>query len=82
MAALEPIWRTKSETASRLRGRIESVLDYATARGWRTGENPARWRGHVANLLPNKAKIAPVEHHPALQEPQVEDEHSQHEKIE
>ncbi len=46
MRVLEPIWREKPETASRLRGRIESVLDYATARGWRTGDNPARWRGH------------------------------------
>ena len=66
MAALEPIWRTKPETASRLRGRIESVLDYAKARGWRTGENPARWRGHVANMLPARAKVARVEHHAAL----------------
>ncbi len=52
MRVLEPIWRDKPETASRLRGRIEAVLDYATARGWRTGENPARWRGHLENLLP------------------------------
>jgi integrase len=66
MAALEPIWRSKAETASRLRGRIESILDYAKARGWRIGENPARWRGHVANMLPAKAKIQPVEHHAAL----------------
>ena len=66
MAALDPIWRTKTETATRLRGRIETVLDYAKARGWRTGENPARWRGHVANMLPAKTKIQPVEHHAAL----------------
>jgi integrase len=66
MAALEPIWNTKAETASRVRGRIEAVLDYATARGWRTGENPARWRGHVANLLPTRAKVARVVHHAAL----------------
>jgi hypothetical protein len=66
MAALEPIWRSKAETASRLRGRIEAILDYAKARGWRTGENPARWRGHVANMLPNKAKVQPVVHHAAL----------------
>lgn len=66
MAALEPIWTAKPETASRVRGRIEAVLDYATARGWRTGENPARWRGHVANLLPSRAKVARVEHHAAL----------------
>jgi hypothetical protein len=49
---LEPLWQAKTETAARLRGRIEAVLDYATALGWRTGENPARWRGHLANLLP------------------------------
>jgi integrase len=66
MRVLEPIWREKPETASRLRGRIESVLDYATARGWRTGENPARWRGHVENLLPARSKVARVEHHAAL----------------
>jgi integrase len=66
MRVLEPIWREKPETASRLRGRIESVLDYATARGWRTGDNPARWRGHMDNLLPSRAKIARVEHHAAL----------------
>ena len=63
---LEPIWREKTETATRLRGRIESVLDYATARGWRAGENPARWRGHLDNLLPAPAKVSKVEHHAAL----------------
>ncbi len=63
---LEPIWRTKPETASRLRGRIEAVLDYARTREWRSGENPARWRGHLANVLPARGKIAPVEHHAAL----------------
>jgi integrase len=66
LAALEPIWRTKPETATRVRGRIESVLDYATSRDWRSGENPARWRGHLANLLPPRSKVAPVEHHAAL----------------
>lgn len=66
MAALEPIWRSKPETATRLRGRIEAVIDYAKARGWRTGENPARWRGHVANMLPNWAKVQRVQHHAAL----------------
>jgi integrase len=66
LAALEPIWRVKPETATRVRGRIESVLDYATARDWRSGENPARWRGHLANLLPARSKVAPVEHHAAL----------------
>ncbi|HVE20710.1 MAG TPA: tyrosine-type recombinase/integrase [Acidocella sp.] len=63
---LEPIWTTKSETASRVRGRIESVLSYATTHGWRAGENPARWRGHLENVLPKKSKVAKVEHHAAL----------------
>ena len=66
MRVMEPIWREKPETASRLRGRIESVLDFATARGWRTGDNPARWRGHLDNLLPAPGKIARVQHHAAL----------------
>lgn len=66
MAALEPIWRDKPETASRVRGRIEAVLDYAKARGWRDGDNPARWRGHVAEMLPARGKVQRVEHHAAL----------------
>jgi integrase len=66
MRVLEPIWRQKPETASRLRGRIESVLDYAAARSWRAGENPARWRGHLAKLLPPPSKITSVQHHAAL----------------
>jgi integrase len=66
MRVIEPLWREKTETASRLRGRIESVLDYATAHGWRSGENPARWRGHLDNLLPAQSKVATVEHHSAL----------------
>ena len=66
LKALEPIWTTKPETAGRVRGRIESVLDWATARGYRQGENPARWRGHLENLLPQKAKVRRVEHHAAL----------------
>jgi integrase len=66
MRVLEPMWHEKTETASRLRGRIEAVLDYARARGWRSGENPARWRGHLDNLLPARSKIARVEHHTAL----------------
>ncbi|HEV8029796.1 MAG TPA: integrase arm-type DNA-binding domain-containing protein [Stellaceae bacterium] len=64
--AIEPIWAVKTETASRVRGRIESVLDWATAREYRTGENPARWRGHLENLLPKKNKVRRVEHHAAL----------------
>ena len=66
LAALEPIWRTKNETASRLRGRIENVLDWATARKYRTGENPARWKGHLDMLLPASSKVKKVEHHRAL----------------
>ena len=66
LSAIEPIWTAKPETASRVRGRIESVLDWATARGYRTGENPARWRGHLENLLPKKSKVRRVEHHAAL----------------
>jgi integrase len=66
MKALEPIWNVKPETAGRVRGRIESVLDWATARGYRQGENPARWKGHLENLLPKKSKVRRVEHHAAL----------------
>lgn len=66
LKALEPIWASKAETASRVRGRIEAVLDWATVRGHRTGENPARWRGHLDKLLPAPRKVAAVEHHPAL----------------
>jgi integrase len=71
MKAIEPIWQTKPETASRVRGRIESVLDWATARGYRQGENPARWRGHLENLLPKKTKVRRVEHHAALAYPEI-----------
>lgn len=66
LAVLEPIWQTKTETASRLRGRIESVLDWATARNYRQGLNPARWKGHLDKLLPKPSKVAKVEHHDAL----------------
>ncbi|MGE0733604.1 MAG: tyrosine-type recombinase/integrase [Alphaproteobacteria bacterium] len=66
MKVLEPIWQVKPETASRLRGRIESVLDWATAREYRTGDNPARWRGRLQNLLPPHNKIRTVRHMPAL----------------
>jgi integrase len=73
MKALEPIWHTKIETASLVRGRIESVLDWAKARGYREGENPARWRGHLENLLPKKTKVRRVEHHAALPYPEIAD---------
>jgi integrase len=63
---LDPIWTTKTETATRVRGRIESVLDWTKVKGYRTGENPARWRGNLDHLLPKPSKVRPVEHHPAL----------------
>ena len=63
---LDPIWSKKTETASRLRGRIEAILDWAKVRGYREGENPARWKGHVAKALPARTKIQPIQHHPAL----------------
>jgi integrase len=66
MRVLEPIWLSKTETATRLRGRIENVLDWARVRGYRSGENPARWRGHLDMLLPTPGKVQKVEHHPAL----------------
>jgi integrase len=66
LKVIEPLWSTKPETASRVRGRVESILDWATVRGYRTGENPARWRGHLENLLPRKTKIHAVEHLAAL----------------
>jgi integrase len=66
LRVLRPIWTEKSETASRVRGRIESILDYAGVHGWRSGENPARWQGYLSEVLPAKAKVAKVEHHAAL----------------
>jgi integrase len=66
LKVLEPIWTKKPETASRLRGRMESILDFAKVRGHRDGENPARWRGHLDKLLPARSKIRKVEHHAAL----------------
>jgi integrase len=58
LEVLKPIWATKGETASRLRGRIELVLDFAKAKGWRDGDNPARWRGHLKNILPQRKKLS------------------------
>ncbi len=66
MQVLEPIWNAKPETASRLRGRMESILDWAKVKGYRDGENPARWRGHLDKLLPKKSKVRKPEHHAAL----------------
>ena len=66
LKAIEPIWRDRPETGSRLRGRIEAVLDWARVRGYRSGDNPARWRGHLDSLLPARARTRVVRHHVAL----------------
>jgi integrase len=66
MKALGPIWAAKPETAARVRGRIEAVLNWAKVRGYRDGENPAQWRGHLDHLLPAKSKVRKVQHHAAL----------------
>jgi integrase len=66
MRALEPVWNGKPETANRVRGRTEAILDWAAARGHREGDNPARWRGHLENLLPARRRVRQVVHHPAL----------------
>jgi len=63
---LEPIWKTKTETATRLRGRIESILDWAAVRDFRSGDNPARWKGHLDKLLPKPSKVANSKHFAAL----------------
>lgn len=63
---LEPIWADKTETATRLRGRIESILAWATVRGYRTGLNPARWKGHLDHLLPKPSRLRKKNHHAAL----------------
>ena len=65
LSVLSPIWQSKPETASRLRGRIERVLDFAKVRGWRSGENPAFWRGHLKNVLPPRRKLTRG-HHAAM----------------
>lgn len=70
---LTPIWPTKNETARRVRGRIEAVLDAAKVKGLRTGENPARWRGHLDKLLPKPSKVAAVTHHASLPYAQMGD---------
>ena len=67
LAILKQIWTAKPETASRVRQRIEAVLDYASALGVRDGANPARWRGHLQNILPRPSSIRQVQHHPALE---------------
>lgn len=66
LAVLEPLWMKRTETASRLRGRIESILDWCRARGYRSGENPARWKGHLESLLATPSKVQPTTNQPAL----------------
>lgn len=66
VSIVEPMWSDRTETASRLRGRIENVLDWAAVRGFRKGENPARWRGHLDKMLPARNKVQKVVHHSAL----------------
>lgn len=66
LKCLEPIWHEKTETANRVRSRIESVLDWATVRGYRNGDNPARWKGHLDNVLPARGQIQKTNHHAAL----------------
>jgi integrase len=66
LKVLQPIWTEKPETASRLRGRVELILGYAKAVGYRTGENPARWRDHLDKLLPRVSKVHKIRHHPAM----------------
>ena len=63
---LDPIWKKKPETASRLRGRIERILDWSKVRGYRDGENPARWRGHLDKVFPTRAKLRQIQHHAAV----------------
>lgn len=66
LKVIEPIWQTKTETASRVRSRIENILDWAKVRGYREGENPARWRGHLDKSLPARSKVRKIEHYKAL----------------
>jgi hypothetical protein len=73
MKVLEPIWATKPETASRIRSRIELVLDWATAGNFRDADNPARWKGRLENLLPRRSKVSAVQHHAALPYVEISD---------
>ena len=66
MQVIEPLWTTRTETASRVRGRIENILSWAIVRGYREGPNPALWRGHLAMLLPQRNKVQEPKHHPAM----------------
>ncbi len=71
IGVLKPIWSDKPETANRVRQRVEAVLDYTSALGLRTGDNPARWKGHLDHLLPKPTKVRAVKHHPALPHAEV-----------
>jgi len=71
LKCLKPIWNDKPETASRLRGRIEAVLDWASVHGYRHGENPARWKGNLKGALPSRSSLRDVEHHSALPYPEI-----------
>jgi integrase len=73
LEVLKPIWHKTPETAKRIRGRIEKVLDWAKVHGHRDGENPARWQGNLENALPSISKIRVVKHHPALPYPEIAD---------
>lgn len=66
LKVLQPIWKDKTETASRIRGRIERILDWARIMKYRAGDNPARWRGHLDHLLPKRSKVTSIIHHAAL----------------
>jgi integrase len=66
LSVLQPIWESKCETASRLRGRIERIIARSTVRGDRTGHNPATWRGHLQEALPKRSEVQPIVHHPAM----------------
>jgi integrase len=66
LSILQPQWLTKAETMGRVRGRIEAVLDFAKAKGWRQGENVARWAGHLKNLLPTRSRKKRIQHHPSM----------------
>jgi integrase len=72
LQVIEPIWKSRTETASRVRGRIETILDAAKARGYRDGENPARWRGHIAQILPKRTHLSRG-HHKAMDYGEVPD---------
>ncbi|CAI3949765.1 Integrase/recombinase [Commensalibacter communis] len=67
LAVLKPIWTTKTETADRVRGRIERILDYAATHHWREGDNPARWKGNLSNILPKPSSVTKVQHHAAIE---------------